>query len=397
MLAPSSNITQAGRIPMRPRGKDHSDTGAQNRLLVWELLRQHGPQSRSQLRELSRMGSSTLTYVVRDLLEHNLVRPKGKRKSDTVGKKQELMEMNPDYGRFGGLFIEGSEISITVVDGAGSEVDHRRVHYGGSIEAALDVIEQYMNDLCGRDPSADTPMTGMGLAVPGITDFRTGKIVQSWRLGLSDYDLAGTARERWGLPLVVENDVKLAAWAEAEQLGAKLPDAMIFIALNATTDGADASELYGMGMSVIQHGQLLSGAHNGAGELDGLRSLIGDMKLNHHQIRLLRCPADRLDESLIPFTDEFGRLLSILADLVDPSVLVLGGSLEVANGAFFAGLNDRVMKQRVLHGCRELVVRPSAHGERGVSIGAAMLARRATVRESLTSLELKMNRKTDKD
>jgi predicted NBD/HSP70 family sugar kinase len=378
---------------MRPRGQDHSETSAHNRLLVWELLRQHGPQSRSQLRELSRMGSSTLTYVVRDLMEHNLVRPKGKRKSDTVGKKQELMEMNPDYGRFGGFFIEGSEISVTVVDAAGNEVDHRRVSYEDSIDDALNVIEQYMGDLIGRGLSPDAPMAGLGFAVPGITDFRSGKIVQSWRLGLSDYDLAGKVRERWGMPLVVENDVKLASWAEAEQLGADLPDSMIFLALNATTDHAESAELYGMGMSVIQHGQLQSGSHNGAGELDGLRKLIGDMKLNHKQVQLLRAPADQLDAALEPFTDEFSRLLSILVDLVDPASVVLGGSLEVGNNAFFDALNERIMNQRILHGCRELKVRPSAHGERGVAMGAAMLARRAAVRESFTNLEIKANRK----
>jgi hypothetical protein len=51
------------------------------------------------------------------------------------------------------------------------------------------------------------------------------------------------------------------------------------------------------------------------------------------------------------------------------------------------------MNQRILHGCRELKVRPSAHGERGVAMGAAMLARRAAVRESFTNLEIKANRK----
>lgn len=395
LVSSGSNITQAGRIPMRPRGQDHSETGAHNRLLVWELLRQHGPQSRSQLRELSRMGSSTLTYVVRDLLEQNLVRPKGKRKSDTVGKKQELMEMNPDYGRFGGFFIEGSEISATVVDAAGNEIDHRRVPYGESIDDALNVIEDYMGNLIGRDPLSEAPMAGLGFAVPGITDFRAGKIVQSWRLGLTDYDLAGMVRKRWGMPLVVENDVKLASWAEAEQLGANLPDSMIFMALNASAGRSDSSELYGMGMSVIQHGQLQSGTHNCAGELDGLRSLIGEMKLDHRQVQLLRAPAEQLDPTLQTFTDQFGRLLSILVDLVDPSALVLGGSLEVGNGAFFEALGDRIMKQRVLRGCRELAVRPSEYGERGVSMGAAMLARRAAVRESFTNMELKSNRRND--
>jgi predicted NBD/HSP70 family sugar kinase len=388
VFASTSTITPVGRIPMRPRGQDHSATGTQNRLLVWELLRQHGPLSRSQLRELSRMGGSTLTYVVRDLQEHNLVRPKGKRKSETVGKKQELMEMNPDYGRFGGFFIEGSEISITVMDGAGNEVDHRRAYYGNSIEDALRVTRKFMDKLIGTGASPNAPMAGLGFAVPGITDFRTGKIMQSWRLGLTDYDLAGAVRKWWDMPLIVENDVKLAAWAEAEQLGANLPDSMVFLALNATTDRDDASELYGMGMSVIQQGQLQAGAHHGAGEVDGLRSLIGDMKPDSEQIRLLRAPAERLDEALVPFTDQFGRLLSILVDLIDPTTVVLGGSLEVANGAFFDALNERVVKQRILHGCRNLTVRPSAHGERGVSMGAAMLARRAAVRESFTKLEI---------
>ena len=103
--------------------------------------------------------------------------------------------------------------------------------------------------------------------------------------------------------------------------------------------------------------------------------MIGEMKLNHEQIQLLGNEDAALDGSLETFVDQFSRLLSILVDLIDPSVVVLGGSLEVTNRTFFEALNERVMRQRVLRNCKELTVRPSAHGERGVSIGAAMLAR----------------------
>ncbi|MEE9404327.1 MAG: ROK family protein, partial [Algisphaera sp.] len=388
--------SQAGQIPLQPRGTDHSQTSVHNRLLVWELLRQHGPQSRSQLRDLSSMGSSTLTYAVRDLLENNIVRPKGKRRSKTVGKKQEFVEMNPDYGWFGGFFIEGSEISILAMDAAGNPLDHRRVSYGDRFEDALDAIDHYFKQGPLGDLTHDHKPLGLGFAIPGIVDFRSGKIVQSWRLGLSDFDLAKAVKKRWGITTpVIENDVKLAAWAEAEHLGANLPDSMIFLALNAApdTDTDTDTKIYGMGMSVIQHGQLQSGIHNSAGELDGLRSTLGKLELSAPQIQILQSPDAPLDTGIHTFGALLSHLLSILVDLIDPATVILGGSLAIQNKAFLDLLQKQVLKQRILHHCDQPHLCASAHGEQGVAMGAAMLARRNAIRNSLTSLDFKPTRR----
>lgn len=386
MPANGSRPSLPSRIPYRTRGTDHGKTSAHNRLMVWELLRQRGPQSRRQLSQLSHMGNSTLTYLVRDLFVLDLVRTKGKRDSDTVGKKQELIEINPDYGLYGGFFIEGGEVSATLIDAVGSELDHRRLHCGKGIGDALDAINGYLTDLPLAGSDARSPLQGIGLAIPGIVDCSEGRVLQCWRLGLSNYDLAAQARRRWDVPCVIENDVKLAAWSEAEHLAAELPDSLIFIAINVSDD-EQGEAVYGMGMSVIQYGQLQIGEHSAAGELQNLRALFGDIELTQADIRVLRRPEATPNESLDRFVRILGSTIAILVDLVDPGLVVLGGSLEISNRLFLDRLERHIASARV-HQCRERMrVRRSASGERGVANGAAMLARRGAIRNALTNLD----------
>lgn len=392
MSASRNHPPLPSQISVRIRGTDHGKTSAHNRLMVWEMLRQHGPQSRRQLSQLSHLGNSTLTYLVRDLFELGMVRDKGKRDSKTVGKKQEMMEINPDYGMFGGFFIEGGEVSATLIDAAGVERDHRRLHCGKRIEDALDTIDAYLNEYRGDDSGTHPSLLGIGLAIPGIVDCVAGHIIQCWRLELDNYDLAHEVQRRWDLPFVVENDVKLAAWSEAEQLEAQLPDSLIFLAINASDDET-GDAVYGMGMSVIHNGQLMAGTHSAAGELRNLRAMFGTINLTKADVSLLSETEAEPNESLDSFGSILGNMLAVLTDLIDPGLVVIGGSLEIRNRRFLDGLEKQVASTRVHQRCDQLKIRTSTSGERGVANGAAMLARRSVVREMLTSLDKSSGRR----
>lgn len=383
MLPLTKHFRTPSRIPVQTRGRDHGGTSAHNRLMVWEMLRQHGPQSRRQLSETSRLGNSTLTYLVRDLLALGLVRDKGKRTSTTVGKKQLLLEIDPDYGVFGGFFIEGGEVSATLINAQGQELDHQRLPAGCGLPEALDAIGHYLDDYA-QNQTAE--LKCLGLAIPGIVDCTEGKINQSWRLDINDYPIAAEAERRWGLPVVVENDVKLGAWSEAEQLATDLPDTLLFLAINASSLISD-DQVYGVGMSVIHHGQLMAGTHNSAGELRNLRELFGKITLDDDNVRRLRDPDADLTDSIRGVIEILGHMIATLADLFDPGVITLGGSLEIANTRFLEQLQERLAKRRIHQHCDRLALRPSTHGERGVAHGAAMLARRTVVREALSSLD----------
>lgn len=102
---------------------------------------------------------------------------------------------------------------------------------------------------------------GMGLSLPGIVDHRNGKLVSingkyEWGMG---FDFGAWAKNNFsGLPVVVENDARLALLGEVSYGAARgFKNAVLFMLGT------------GIGTSAVIEGMLLRGVHNQAGILGG--------------------------------------------------------------------------------------------------------------------------------
>lgn len=105
---------------------------------------------------------------------------------------------------------------------------------------------------------------GIGLAFPGIVDVRTNRI-------LSDYvkypdaralDLSAWAQQRWGLPLVVENDARAALLGEWQYGAGRGCNSLVLVTLGT-----------GFGSAALMEGHMLRGKHQLAGNLGGHMTL----------------------------------------------------------------------------------------------------------------------------
>lgn len=97
---------------------------------------------------------------------------------------------------------------------------------------------------------------GVGLAVPGLVDPVRGVIRYSVNLDLRELPIAAIAREVLRLPVVVENDVRAAAWGEWRWGVGRGTRHMAY--LSAGT---------GIAAAVISDGRLYHGATAAAGEI----------------------------------------------------------------------------------------------------------------------------------
>lgn len=106
-------------------------------------------------------------------------------------------------------------------------------------------------------------LEGVGIGVPSIVDFETGRVVSSVNVPLADLPLREVLGRRLGVPVFVDNDATVAALAEAhdERL------AMVSRNLVMITVGT------GVGGGLVLGGRIYRGATGGAGELG--HSLIG--------------------------------------------------------------------------------------------------------------------------
>jgi glucokinase len=122
----------------------------------------------------------------------------------------------------------------------------------GSSTAAL--IEQLVAMVEGL---RDADLGGVGIGVPSVVEFETGRVVSSVNVPLADVPLRKVLGERLGLPVFVDNDATVAALAEAHD------DQLQLVAHNLVmlTVGT------GVGGGIVLGGRIYRGATGGAGEL----------------------------------------------------------------------------------------------------------------------------------
>ena len=95
---------------------------------------------------------------------------------------------------------------------------------------------------------------GIGLGVPGMTS--GGRVIAAPALGWLDEPVSERLQARYGLPVVVENDVNLAALGEYGFGAAQGASCLICVAVGT-----------GIGLGIVIDGRLHRGAHSSAGEI----------------------------------------------------------------------------------------------------------------------------------
>jgi glucokinase len=100
-------------------------------------------------------------------------------------------------------------------------------------------------------------LDAVGIGVPSIVDFETGRVVSSVNIPLVDVPLREVLGERLGVPVFVDNDATVAALAEAHDQHVRLV-AQNLVMITVGT---------GVGGGIILGGRIYRGATGGAGEL----------------------------------------------------------------------------------------------------------------------------------
>jgi glucokinase len=100
-------------------------------------------------------------------------------------------------------------------------------------------------------------LAAVGIGVPSVVDFATGRVVSSVNIPLTDVPLRQVLGERLGVPVFVDNDATVAALAEAHDPELRLV-AHNLVMLTVGT---------GVGGGIVLGGRIYRGATGGAGEL----------------------------------------------------------------------------------------------------------------------------------
>jgi glucokinase len=100
-------------------------------------------------------------------------------------------------------------------------------------------------------------LAAVGIGVPSVVEFKTGRVVSSVNIPLADVPLRQVLGERLGVPVFVDNDATVAALAEAHDQELRLV-AHNLVMLTVGT---------GVGGGIVLGGRIYRGATGGAGEI----------------------------------------------------------------------------------------------------------------------------------
>ncbi|MEU7104649.1 ROK family transcriptional regulator [Streptomyces sp. NPDC046215] len=225
-----------------------------------DLLVTHGPLTRTRLGELTGLSKPTASQLLGRLEAAGLVRGTGN-VTGRPGPSARLYEIAPDIAHVAALAVDPEGITAVVADITGRVLGEHRVQ----AEAAAERVRNRTAGLVAEALDGALAAAGLGrgalhhtvIGTPGALDPRTGTLryaphLPGWHSPTLREDLA----EATGTPVVIENDVNLAAVAEQHDGIAQDFDDFVLV-------WADC----GVGAAVVLGGALRRGATGGAGEI----------------------------------------------------------------------------------------------------------------------------------
>ncbi len=225
---------------------------------LWALLSaiwDHGPISRFDLAQLTGLAPSSVTRLIRDLAELELIVEIGKGQS-SGGRQPILIVPNPQAGLVVSLDLSGPHLLGGVFDAANNLIKMAEQPFNGlGPEAIRKQIVDIIHGLLGVPAARKRSLLGIGVSLPGVIDIRTGEVRDSAILHLQNYPLRKILTAEFGLPVYVEHDASVAALAEHNYGAGRGLESFIYILVST-----------GIGSGIFLNGEIFRGELGGAGE-----------------------------------------------------------------------------------------------------------------------------------
>jgi glucokinase len=305
-----------------------------------------------------------------------------------------------------GVDLGGTKLAVGLVD------DNLGILARTSGPVATESPEACLDELYRRLDEATAeygPVDALGVGTASMVDFRAGRVVLSTNLPLRDVSLRDLLSERYGVPVVVDNDANVACLAEFRYGAGIGTSEMIMLTLGT-----------GIGGGIVANGQLYRGASGAAGELGHMvidydgprcqgacpnrgclevyasgqamgqaardtareqpdsalgRALAAGDEVGGPLLSALALDGDPLAVAILTdIGEKLGLGIASIVNIFNPELVVIGGGAAQA-AAILLPAARRVVAERALRPQRDEVrIVPAQHGVDAGVLGAAALA-----------------------
>ncbi|RZA36738.1 MAG: ROK family transcriptional regulator [Lysobacteraceae bacterium] len=394
---------------LMPVTGDHQLLKQLNRMaLVRQVSTQPG-LSRASLAEVLGLTKSTVSMLVRDLMDEGWLSERELIATGEVGRRATPLQLNPDTLALLGAEVGVDEARIVATNLLGEVLESRVVTYDDTQDPAscIKVVAAGLVRAARRlgratETRGARQVLGIGVGLHGGVNETLGVLRYAPHLGWRNVEVGSQLRAHFSgtpledLPLYMQNEANAAALAEFEFTGQSGTDPLVYLSIG-----------YGVGAGVIVGDSLLTGLNGFAGEvghavlqingplcscgrhgcadaLIGLASLLGTEKPSRAALELL---FDRIAQgqeqtcaAVTAAGEQLGVLLNNLWAAFDPMAIVIGGPALRLGDTLIAPARRILGEYADAAMLTAPEIRTSRFGADAVAVGGAALARHRLTR-----------------
>jgi predicted NBD/HSP70 family sugar kinase len=377
---------------------------------LFQLMRNGQPWTRAELTAATGLARSTIALRMDTLLALHLVIPASDATS-TGGRPSTRLVFNPNARVVAAADLGATHAVVALTDLSGTKLAEKRAEHLISdgpeilLRWLVEAVSALLNEI-GRNPS---DLIAVGLGVPGPVEHKSGKPVNPPIMpGWDGFDIPAWVQRHFPVPVLVDNDVNIMALGERST---NWPEADHLIFVKVAT---------GIGSGIISGGELQRGA-------DGIAGDIGHIPITRGAGISCRCGnigcleavaggpaivqqllADGVNVSnsadIVAIANEgnlsairalrqagrdIGEVLNVCVSIINPSVIVVGGSMGHAGEHLIAGIREIVYSRATPLAARHLAIVQSGSGPGAGVIGASLMAiDHALLPESIDAMDV---------
>jgi predicted NBD/HSP70 family sugar kinase len=385
---------------------DKLQIGQTNKYNVLRCIIREAPINRAAIAKRADLSIPTVMSIIDDLFEKKVIRSIGKGES-SGGKPPEMLEMIPSRFYYIGVDVGRTVIRVVVNNAVYEQVTSFQEPTGNTLPAKdlVDRICSYVVTIVSQSAIEKYNILGVGVAMPGLIENDTGRVLFSPDFGWEDIPLKTWLQDSLGYPILVENSNRTLALNESY-----LPEE---VESGRTTFSVNLG--YGIGAGLVMGDQIFTGSNGTSGEIghitvvrDGplcacgnrgcleavasglaiatqAKKAAGQNKkskiwelcggdLSKIDARLVFEAAERGDKAALAIIDTAAEYIGIgiamAVNVLDPDRVVRCGRLMKNGPYFFEKISASIQKHKMRKAGDHLVISTGAKGEFSTANGA---------------------------
>ncbi|MEN1989315.1 MULTISPECIES: ROK family transcriptional regulator [Paenibacillus] len=363
-----------------------------NKSIVLDTIRRNAPLSRARVSEVTGLNKATVSNLVAELIQDELVQEIGPGES-SGGRKPLMLLFRATAGYAVGLELSVSHLKGVLTDLEGNVVAESTAKLEAhDVPAVFGQLKLAASELIQAAPASPHGVIGIGIGVPGMVD-EDGTVLFAPNLGWEGVPLRSMLEEAFNVPVTIDNEANAGAHGELNFGAGVGVRHLIYISAGI-----------GIGSGIMVDGELYKGAWGYAGETGhmsieaegracscgnrGCWELYASEKAYDHPEQKLNLPAHTTRElieyaklgnsSVLALYEGIGRKLGIgitnIVNSFNPERIIIGGPLSEAGPWIESSLKQVVEERTLPYHRRSLQIEWAGLGSRSTRIGAAYSA-----------------------